>query len=350
MAKTQQPEFPIQINLGAALGTFFKSQLFVTPPYPEASFTGKTVIVTGANSGLGLEAARHFYRLNATKVILAVRTVSKGEAAKEDILTSVKTRNDTNAIEVWSLDQAKTSSTLAFSERAHTELSRVDAAVLNAGINTKNFKLVEGYEHVTQVNVLSTFMLALALLPKLLDTKTRFLESTPHLTIVSSEAHHLTKFEEINAPNLYEKLNEEQSYAQQPRYQVSKLLEILLTRELVARLKANPKFDTNPVIINLVNPGLCLSSLTRDDVKPSLFFRIANKLIARTTEQGGRCLVLAASAPEDSHGEFQSDGKNQDVEAWIYKDLGEKVQKKVWEQTVPILEARKPGLLSAVGL
>lgn len=350
MTKTQQPEFPIQINLGAALGTFLKSQLFVTPPYPEAPFTGKTVIVTGANTGLGLEAARHFYRLDAAKVILAVRTVSKGETAKKDILSTVKTRNDADAIEVWPLDQARTSSTLAFSERAQTELSRVDAVVLNAGINTKHFQLVEGYEQVTQVNVLNTFLLALALLPKLLDTKARFADSSPHLTIVSSEAHHLTKFEEINAPNLYEKLNEEQSYAQQPRYQVSKLLEVLLTRELVSKLSANPKFKTVTVIINLVNPGLCLSSLTRDDVKPPLVFRLANKLIARTTEQGGRCLVLAASAPESSHGEFQSDGKNQDVEAWIYTELGERVQKKVWEQTVPILEARKPGLLSAVGL
>lgn len=350
MGKTQQLEFPIQLNLGAALGTFFKSQLFVTPTYPVTSFDGQIVIVTGANTGLGLEAARHFYRLDAAKVILAVRTVSKGEAAKEDILSSVKTRNDAGAIEVWSLDQASTTLTLEFSERVQTELPRVDAVVLNAGINTKQFRLVEGYEQVTQVNVLNTFLLAVSLLPKLVDTKTRFADSTPHLTIVSSEAHHLTKFEEINAANLYEKLNDEQSYAQQPRYQVSKLLEVLLTRELLARLKANPKFDTNPVIINLVNPGLCLSSLTRDDVKPPLLFRIANKLIARTTEQGGRCLVVAASAPESSHGEFQSDGKNQDVEAWIYTELGKKVQKKVWEQTVSILEARKPGLLSAVGL
>lgn len=350
MAKTQQPEFHIQIHLRAALGTFFKSQLFLTPPYPVATFTGKTVIVTGANTGLGLEAARHLYRLNAAKVVLAVRTVFKGETAKEDILNSATARNDPNAIEVWPLDQASTSSTLAFSERARTELSRVDAVVLNAGINTKHFQLVEGYEQVTQVNVLNTFLLALVLLPKLLDTKTRFADSSPHLTIVSSEAHHLTKFEEINAPNLYEKLNEEQAYSQQPRYQVSKLLEVLLTRELVARLKGNPKFDMDPVIINLVNPGLCWSSLIRDDVKPPVLFRVANKLIARTTEQGGRCLVLAAAAPESSHGEFQSDGKNQDVEAWIYTELGGRVQKKVWEQTVPILEARKPGLLSAVGL
>lgn len=161
----------------------------MTPPYPLASFTGKTVIVTGANTGLGLEAARHFYRLNAAKVILAVRTISKGETAKEDILSSVTTRNDANAIEVRPLHQVNTSSTLAFSERAQKELPRVDAAVLNAVINTKDFRLVEGYEQVTQVNFLNTFLLVLMFLPKLLDTKTRFADSSPHLTIVSSEAH-----------------------------------------------------------------------------------------------------------------------------------------------------------------
>lgn len=137
---------------------------------------------------LGLEAARHFYYLNAAKVILAVRTVSKGETAKEDILSSVTTRNDANAIEVWPLHQVNTLSTLAFSERAQKELPRVDAAVLNAVINTKDLRLVEGYEQVTQVNVLNTFLLVLMMLPKLLDTKTRFADSSPHLTIVSSEA------------------------------------------------------------------------------------------------------------------------------------------------------------------
>lgn len=64
---------------------FLKSQLIYTPKYPTASFQGRTVIVTGANTGLGQEAARHFVRLGASTLIIACRTVSKGEAAKKDI-------------------------------------------------------------------------------------------------------------------------------------------------------------------------------------------------------------------------------------------------------------------------
>lgn len=82
----QQPEFPITRNLIAGLRTFFYSQLFVTPSYPESSFADQTVIVTGSNTGLGLEAARHFYRLNCSRLILAVRTVTKGQTAKEEII------------------------------------------------------------------------------------------------------------------------------------------------------------------------------------------------------------------------------------------------------------------------
>jgi hypothetical protein len=75
--------------MAALLGfdfSYFNSQLFVTPSIPPtADFTGQTIIITGSNIGLGLEPARHFVRLNATLVILAVRDVRKGKSAKEDI-------------------------------------------------------------------------------------------------------------------------------------------------------------------------------------------------------------------------------------------------------------------------
>ena len=59
-------------------------------------------------------------------------------------------------------------------------------------------------------------------------------------------------------------------------------------------------------------------------------------------------MVHGASADLNSHGAFMSDGKNQEVERWIYEDVGCRAQKKVFEQTLPILELRQPGVVRAV--
>lgn len=122
-------------------------------------------------------------------------------------------------------------------------------------------------------------------------------------------------------------------------------MEVLFTRELVARLG-----DSTRVIVNLVNPGLCTSNLERNSGKPPAVARLLRRILDRTTEVGGRTLVLAASAPATSHGEFQSDGANQNVEAWIYTEVGQRAQKKVFEQTLQILEARKPGIAREAAL
>ncbi|KAH1360553.1 hypothetical protein KXV22_002782 [Aspergillus fumigatus] len=83
---------------------FLYSQLFVTPAYPTHSFKDQTIIVTGSNVGLGLEAARHFVRLNAATVILAVRNRPAGEAAKASIQASHP--DSATSVEVWDLDLA----------------------------------------------------------------------------------------------------------------------------------------------------------------------------------------------------------------------------------------------------
>jgi retinol dehydrogenase 12 len=113
------------------LPTFFHSQIFVTPPYPESDLTGKSVIVTGANTGLGKEAARHFVRLNATKVILGCRNLDKGEAAKQDIESTTKR---SGVVDVWQLDLQDYANVKAFAKRAQT-LDRVDIVIENAGIS-----------------------------------------------------------------------------------------------------------------------------------------------------------------------------------------------------------------------
>ncbi|KAM0806694.1 hypothetical protein AB5N19_07031 [Seiridium cardinale] len=155
------------------------SQLFRTPAFPTHSFAGQTVIVTGSNVGLGLEAARHFYRLKCARLILAVRSKPKGEAAKEDIVASVTDRKDEDtAVEVWELGMSSSASIQRFAERAKRDLDRVDVLVLGAGVSLWKWKTSEdvdgAWEMTLQINALNTFLLALNLLPKLQETSKNF--------------------------------------------------------------------------------------------------------------------------------------------------------------------------------
>lgn len=129
--------------------SFLYSQLFVTLPIPTEDFTGQTVIVTGSNTGLGLEASRHLCRLNASLVILAVRNLTKGAAAKDSILA--RTGRPSNSIEVWELDMNSFDSVKAFVARAN-KLQRLDAILENAGMMTQHFNLVAGYESTITTN------------------------------------------------------------------------------------------------------------------------------------------------------------------------------------------------------
>ncbi|OAG41308.1 hypothetical protein AYO21_04471 [Fonsecaea monophora] len=348
-------EYNFKLDIGLSLRTFLHSQFFGTPPYPTQTFSGQVVIVTGSNVGLGFEAARHFYRLNCAKLILAVRTISKGQTAKEEIVRSVKHRSDgAEAIEVWPLDLTSTESTLAFADRVKKELTRVDAVVENAGINNMSWAVSEGFEQTIQVNVVNTLLLGLSVLPKLRETKRQFPESNPHLEIVNSEAHRFSSFKEVNAPDIYATLNDEKSADMLSRYPVSKLIGVLFIRELVLRLQERDKSGSStepPVTITLVNPGLCVSELDRNaPLAGRIAMYILRMILARSTEVGSRTLVYGACAGPGSHGQFMSDGKNQDVERWIYSDLGKKAQSKVFEQTMRVLEARKPGIGAEVGL
>src|SRR6202012_5872282 len=159
------------------------TQLILSLPYPKQSFAGKTVIVTGSNVGLGKEAARHVARLGASTVILAVRSLKKGEDAKRDIVQSTGCNKD--AVQVWQLDLASFQSVKDFAARAKRELSRVDVLLENAGIATRNYSLAEDNERTITVNVVSTFLLAFLMFPKLKETAQKF-NSRPVLTIITS--------------------------------------------------------------------------------------------------------------------------------------------------------------------
>ncbi len=233
---------------------FLYSQFLVKPTYPTKSFVGQTIIVTGSNVGLGKEAARHFARLSASKIILAVRNTQAGEAAKKESESS--TQCDPAAIEVWSLDLASYDSVQGFAKRAN-ELPRIDALVENAGVAKGKIDRAEGHELTITVNVISTFLLALLLLPKLESTAKRF-GTQPHLTIVSSEVHAHTKFLEWKQSNTFAALDDASKECMGERYQTSKLLEVLIARTIA------PKLANSGVVLNFLNPGFCHSELARD--------------------------------------------------------------------------------------
>jgi hypothetical protein len=125
-------------------------------------------------------------------------------------------------------------------------------------------------------------------------------------------------------------------------------LEILFVRELAQRLGGS---SSPPVIIDLVNPGMSHSAFGRDGSLPlRIITGIMRRIFARSTEVGSRTLVHGACAPAASHGEYMSDGQDQDVERWIYEEVGKRAQRKVFEQTMQLLEARSPGIGKAAGL
>jgi NAD(P)-dependent dehydrogenase (short-subunit alcohol dehydrogenase family) len=105
--------------------------------------SGKTYIVTGSNTGIGLETARHLVRSSASRVILAVRNVKAGEVAKVDIERST---SRTGVVSVWPLDLAFTASVKAFASKAENELDRIDALIQNAGVWLDNWTETEGME------------------------------------------------------------------------------------------------------------------------------------------------------------------------------------------------------------
>jgi len=321
--------------------SFFWSQLAVTVEYPSTDFSGKTVIVTGSNVGLGFEAAKHFVRLKAKKVILAVRNLEAGNKAKTIMEDTIPRRGD---IEVWYLDLSKYESVKSFAERANS-LERIDCLVENAGIATRDFKLFEEDESTIAVNVVSTFLLALLLLPKLQETATKF-NTKPVLSIVSSGAHRQTKFEQQNAPpgKIFAALADEKS-PMDDRYPLSKLLEVLVVRQIAPLISKSKNSD---VTLNILSPGFCHSELARN--ARSLGITLMKLALARTTEMGSRTLLASAAAGPESHGKYMSDGvvREWSLSPFVRSPQGDTAGARVWDELKDKLEKISPGVTNCL--
>lgn len=144
---------------------------------------GKTYIVTGANTGLGFECAKHLVRLSAVKVILGVRSLSKGETARSKIEAATGRKG---VAEVWHLDLTSYESVQNFAKKVRG-LDRVDAVIENASVALDKWTYAEGLETTLTVNVVSTFLLAALILQKLQESSKKF-GNKPYLVVVGSGA------------------------------------------------------------------------------------------------------------------------------------------------------------------
>ncbi|KAK4497251.1 hypothetical protein PRZ48_011701 [Zasmidium cellare] len=310
-------------------------QVFSTVPVPEADFSGKTVIVTGANSGLGFEACRHLVRLNVSHLVLACRDVNKATTAKEHILAAVPNNNTT--ISIQHLDLASFSSVQTFAEHCSTTLPRLDALIANAGIEVKTFALAEGYEQTLTVNVLSTFLLGLLLLPKLQQTGAEHGVET-YFSVVGSAIQIFAPHEQLQQDDLFKALSMEENADMGNRYYLSKLMDMLCVRALAARTT-----HLDRVIINCVSPGFCDTGLY-SQFQPPWHTKVLLKVIGITAEQGSRCLVKGVLGGWESHGSFMSEGVVKRGGSWVESEEGVEVGERVWKDMMGVLEGVRPGV------
>jgi retinol dehydrogenase-12 len=144
--------------------------------------------------------------------------------------------------------------------------------------------------------------------------------------------------------SIFDALNKDVPEYMADRYNTSKLLEVFAVRSLAEQMKTGPHAE-QPVILNMVNPGLCHSALSREiSGIRSVIFGLLKLLLARTTEVGSRTLVVAAAIGEESHGEYMSECLVEDPSEFVRSDEGKKTQERVYKELMGILEKIQPGV------
>lgn len=290
----------------AGLARLLRAQYNPPADPTEVSFAGKTVLLTGATSGLGFEAAIKFLNSGVDTLIIGTRSMERGEETKAEL---EKRTNRLGVIQVWELDMDSFESVRSFAKRIDKEVPRLDVALLNAGLWNKGYIVSpEGWEETMQVNTLSTALLALLLVPKLKNSSS--VSGPAHLTLVSSQQFTRVKAQSLRTEGpLLKRLNSPKRYNARKQYGISKLLLEYVVKN-IADLTRNDD-GTVQVNVNSVSPGFCASSLVRqyNKVYERWALWVVYKIFARTAEQGSRSLVSATVQGIESHGKcWRSDG------------------------------------------
>lgn len=253
--------------------------------YRIADQTGRTFIVTGANSGLGFETARQL-AVHGGRVVLTARTDAKGT----DAVSRIKAAQPGANVEHRLLDLADLDSVRRFAEEIADDGISVDVLVNNAGVMMPPRRLTAaGFESQFATNHLGHF----ALSGLLIDTLARGRD--PRVVTVSSLMH---KRGEIH----FDDLTGERSYTPTRYYCQSKFANVLFGLELDRRLRA----IGSPVRSILAHPGYSATNLQSSGptglAKQAM--RLGNRLFAQSAEMGALNQLYAATAPEAQSGKF----------------------------------------------
>jgi NAD(P)-dependent dehydrogenase (short-subunit alcohol dehydrogenase family) len=237
--------------------------------------SGKTAIVTGANSGFGLVTTRELASMGA-KVIMACRSRARAEAAAAEI----RAGQPEAALDIRVMDLANQAEIRALAAALERELPRLDILVNNAGITANSRELgPDGIERVFATNVMGPYLLTKLLRPLLL-------RSAPARVVnVASEFCGELDLDDLQV--------ERRRYTNTRAYKQSKACDLLLTGEFARQLAGTG------VTVNAVGPGLVASTgIFREQSRLLRWFlgRVVGR--GRTVEQGADTIVWLASAPE----------------------------------------------------
>jgi NAD(P)-dependent dehydrogenase (short-subunit alcohol dehydrogenase family) len=248
--------------------------------------SGRVVVVTGANSGLGLVTARELARAGAS-VVLACRNTSKGEQAIAEVLAAVPGAD----VKLEALDLADLESVRDFAGRIGSEREHLDLLVNNAGIMAPPRRSTkDGFESQFGTNHLGHFALTGRLLGKLLAAE------EPRVVTLSSGAHRMGTIK-------FDDLQREHHYNNWLAYGQSKLANLIFCFGLQRRASA-----AGTKLLSLAaHPGYSATNL--QFAGPTAFYErafmgIANKVYAQSAEMGALPTLYAATMPDIPGGSF----------------------------------------------
>lgn len=273
---------------------------------------GKTVIVTGANSGIGKALAGELLKLRA-RVIMACRDLRSAEEAAQDIKKQAGPEN--GEVVIKHLDLASLRSVRNFCEEVTQEESQVDVLINNAGVYQCPYtKTDEGFEMQLGVNHLGHFLLTHLLLDLLKAS------APSRIVVVSSK---LYKYGHIN----FDDLNSENNYNKAFCYSQSKLANLLFTLELARRLEGTG------VTVNALTPGIVRTRLGRHIQIPLLakpLFYLASLVFFKSPLEGAQTPLYLACSPEVEgvSGKCFANCKEEEL---LPKATDEEAAKKLWD-------------------